>query len=139
MRPERLTSPENIQGRHFSEAFQNEAEDIKRAEAMQVGDYINIEPKIFEAWAGTVLEGDMETLKANKAIRVTVEGITYKFGDKRFPDVVIVSSGGVKKQVPASLFHNYNRPPYLHRSGIAVSQMPIEDMATPDQGDNGAG
>lgn len=133
MNEERFSRAKETSGRHFSSVMRDVSRRVQRGEALRVGDYINIDPALFATWAGTVLEGDMESLKGPESIRVTVESISYQDEAKHNPDKAIVSCGGVKREVPASLFYNYNRPPDNTHSDIVVSKMTSKDISGHEQ------
>lgn len=111
--PNEILSPvEENAGRDFSSVIKGSTSRYERAQAMQVGDYITIDPQIFARWVGRVLGGDPGVLENSQPIKLSIESISYRDGAKTQPDkIVVVSSNGVKKEVSASLFYSYGHVP----------------------------
>ena len=112
MNEEIFLSDETDTGRSFSSVINRDTSRYDRAQAMQVGDFITIDSRIFAQWVGRVLDGDPSILENSEPVRLTIESISYRDDEKRQPDkVVVVSSNGVRKEVDASLFYSHGRVP----------------------------
>jgi|GEM_PF-3296510 hypothetical protein len=124
MDQKRATPPEYAGGRNFLEAVKAAKYRMDRAEAMRVGDYIDMSPTEFNSWIGDVLEGDPERLKGSNVIRVTVTEIISPINKSSESTRIAIEANGVKKQVDASLFYSYGYRP--DDDGRVVTNMPTD-------------
>lgn len=82
--------------------------DSAKAEAMQVGDYIEMPARGFNDWYHSEATGDQSILDRDGNVKVRIIGIDRSCGYAK--TVTVEADGtGVKKTVDASLFYNYYR------------------------------